>query len=236
MNLVRAIPVSAIFLAALAAALPARAQVFKCLDAQGRTTYQQSPCPKDGKGAQVELTPNNGVAGDAPELEAKWAAAAKQGQVQAGMPRRFVQLAWGAPAEVRPGTPADRASEIWIYRGTGGIRRVGFLDGRVAWERADGSSVESARNGASDTSSRGGNMPAGRSSVSPGQDCEKALAAAGSPERSEAVILPSPGRDGRPIPTQGMRYVFDNDGGAPPQSMAIVCLNGLVSDIQRPAR
>jgi len=34
-----------LFLAALAAAAPASAQVYKCVDASGKTVYLQSPCP-----------------------------------------------------------------------------------------------------------------------------------------------------------------------------------------------
>lgn len=221
---------------ALAAAAPARAEVFKCVDAQGRTTYQQAPCAKGEKGARVELTVDNGVAEDAPDLEAKWAAAAKQGQIQPGMPKRYVQAAWGLPSETRAGTPADRASEIWVYRNPGGLRRVGFLDGRVAWERGDETSSEPARDGTGAAAPPRGDIPSARLAITPGQDCDAALASAGSPERSEAVILPTPGPNGVPIATPGMRHVFESDGGSPPQRMAIVCLNGLVSEIQRPAR
>lgn len=223
-------------LVALGAA-PLHAQVYKCLDAQGRTTYQQAPCGKDEKGSRVEITPDNGMAGDAPDLEAKWAAAARQGQVQAGMPKRYVQIAWGVPAEVRSGTAADRASEVWIYRNPGGLRRIGFLDGRVVWERGDDASSEPPmRDEAGDTAARRGDIASARLSIAPGQDCEAALALAGNPERSEAVLLPTPGARGTTERTAGMRHVFESDGGTPPQRMAIVCLNGLVSDVERPAR
>jgi hypothetical protein len=222
---------------AVAAGAPVHAQVFKCVDAQGRTTYQQAPCGKDEKGSRVELVPDNGMAGDAPQLEAQWATAAKQGQVQPGMPRRFVQAAYGVPTETRAGSPAERASEVWIYRNPGGTRLVGFLDGRVAWERGDDASAEPPmRDEAGDTAVRRGDIASARLSITPGQDCEAALAIAGSPERSEAVLLPTPGARGTTAQTAGMRHVFASDGGTPPQRMAIVCVNGLVSDVERPAR
>ena len=54
--------VARIVAAAVAAVLAGtlEAQVFKCVDAEGRTTYQQAPCAKDVKGARVELDPDNG--------------------------------------------------------------------------------------------------------------------------------------------------------------------------------
>ncbi|HQU49845.1 MAG TPA: DUF4124 domain-containing protein [Casimicrobiaceae bacterium] len=225
-------PSRAILVVPFLAALSAQAQVYKCVDAQGRTTYQQAPCDGAAKGTKVEITRDNGVAADAPDLEAKWAAAAKAGQVEPGMPKRFVQAAWGAPAETRPGNAADRASEIWIYRRTEGIRRVGFLDGRVAWQRAD----EPASPLPDTPSMPAGAVPGERPAIAVGQDCATALAIAGTPERSEAVLLPSRGRDGRPTTAPGMRHVFESDGGSPPRRMAIVCLDDIVTEIQRPTR
>lgn len=225
----------AVFLAA-AAALPARAEVFKCVDGQGRTTYQQSPCGKDAKGSRVELTPDNGVASDAPDLEAKWAAAAKAGQVQPGMPKRFVQSAWGAPTEVRAGTPAERVSEIWVYRNSSGARRVGFLDGRVSWERGEDASAEPPMaDEAADTAARRGDpMAAIRQSITPGQDCSAALATAGAPDRSEPVQFPAYGPGGKQVMAQGMRHVYG--GGLPSATWAIVCLNEYVHQVQPPPR
>lgn len=129
--------------------------VYKCVDAAGRTTYQQEPCAKNLKGTPVELMPDNGLTQEPAALEAQWAAAAKVGQVMAGMPKRHVRSAMGTPTEVRAGTAAERASEIWIYRNPGGGRRIGFLDGRVVWERGDDASSEPpAADEAADTAAR----------------------------------------------------------------------------------
>jgi len=132
------------------------AQVFKCVDAEGRTTYQQSPCAKGDKGARVELAPDNGRTQEPAALEAKWAVALKAGQVVAGMPKRLVRDAFGAPTEVRAGTTAERVSEIWIYRNPGGVRRIGFLDGRVAWEGGDDASSTPPATEAGEGVARGG--------------------------------------------------------------------------------
>ena len=129
--------------------------VYRCVDAAGRTTYQQEPCAKNLRGAPVELMPDNGLTQEPAALEAQWAAAAKVGQVMAGMPKRHVRDAYGAPTEVRAGTTADRVSEIWVYRNPGGVRRIGFLDGRVVWERGDDASSEPpAADEAADTAAR----------------------------------------------------------------------------------
>ncbi len=143
--------------AAVAAVLAGtlEAQVFKCVDAEGRTTYQQAPCAKDVKGARVELDPDNGRTQDPAALEAQWAVAVKAGQVMAGMPKRRVRDAYGAPTEVRAGTTAERVTEVWIYRNPGGVRRIGFLDGRVTWERGDdASSAPPAADESGDTAAR----------------------------------------------------------------------------------
>ena len=144
-------------LSAVAAAAQGQAPVFKCVDAAGRTTYQQEPCARNEKGAPIELTPDNGRTQEPAALEEQWAAAAKAGQVMAGMPRRHVRGAVGTPTEVRAGAAAERASEVWIYRNPGGGRRIGFLDGRVVWERGDDASSEPPpADEAADTAARRG--------------------------------------------------------------------------------
>jgi len=149
--------VARIVAAAVAAVLAGtlEAQVFKCVDVEGRTTYQQAPCAKDVKGLRVELDPDNGRTQDPAALEAQWAVAVKAGQVMAGMPKRRVRDAYGVPAEVRAGTTAERVTEVWIYRNPGGVRRIGFLDGRVSWERGDdASSAPPAADETGDTAAR----------------------------------------------------------------------------------
>lgn len=216
-------------LLAFSAALAAHAQVFRCLDAQGRTTYQQSPCAGGEKGARVELTPDNGVASDAPALEAKWSAAAKQGLVPPGMPKRYVQMALGTPTEVRPGSSGERASEIWVYRGPADTRRIGFLDGRVTWEqKGDGAPAEPARRDVA------GDSGANRTPVEQGQACEAALTAAGAPDRSDAIRIPTTSPTGQPVVATGTRYVFPADRNR--DAFAFTCLGGYVYDIERAIR
>jgi len=132
---------------ALALATPASvaaqaATVYRCADAVGQVTYQQEPCASGTKGRAVEILPDNGLARDSATLESQWGAAAKQGVVSLGMPRRYVRDALGTPAETRQGLPVERATEVWTYRYGDGARRIGFLDGRVTWDRAgDGNTL-----------------------------------------------------------------------------------------------
>ena len=118
------------------------ATVYRCADAMGQVTYQQEPCASGTKGRPVEILPDNGLARDSATLESQWSAAAKQGVVSLGMPRRYVRDALGTPAETRQGLPVERATEVWTYRYGDGARRIGFLDGRVTWDRAgDGNTL-----------------------------------------------------------------------------------------------
>jgi len=223
----------------LAVAGLAHGQVYKCVDAGGRTTYQQEPCAKTEKGARVDLQTDNGSTRDSAALEAQWAAASKQGQVLAGMPKRYVQAAYGTPVEVRGGSTTDRVSEVWVFRAPSGGRRVGFLDGRVAYDRPDeGSVAPPTPEEIADTSSRRDASPnvLARRAIAPGRDCGGVINDAGRPDRSEGIQSPSQGPGGTMIMTPGMRHIYDDDGSAPPHAMAFTCVNGLVTDVERPAR
>jgi hypothetical protein len=226
-------------LALFAAAGLAHAQVYRCVDPAGRTTYQQEPCAKTEKGARVELQPDNGSSRDSAALEAQWSGAAKQGQVVTGMPKRFVQVAYGTPAEIRGGSTTDRVSEIWIFRHPGGTRRVGFLDGRVAFDRGeDASSAPPTPEEIADTSSRRDASPTviARRTITPGRDCGGVISEAGTPDRSEGIQVPSPGPGGAMTMVPGMRHFYGDDGSATSRPMAFTCLNGVVADVERPAR
>jgi len=223
----------------LAAAGLAHAQVYKCVDGSGRTTYQQEPCPKTEKGARVDLQPDNGSSRDPAAMEAQWASAAKQGQVVTGMPKRFVQAAYGTPTEIRGGSSTDRVSEVWIFRNPGGGRRVGFLDGRVAFDRGeDASSGPPTSDEIADTSSRRDASPAvlARRAIAAGRDCVSVISEAGPPDRSEGMQQPRPGPGGAMVLTPGMRHFYDDDGSAPSRTMAFTCVNNLVTEVERPAR
>lgn len=222
----------------LAAAGGAHAQVYRCVDAAGRTTYQQTPCERGSTGRPVDLSVDNGATRDSAALEAEWAAAAKQGQVVAGMPRRHVQTAYGVPTEVRAGSTAERVSEVWIYRNPGGTRRLGFIDGRVAWERGDdASSAPPAADESADTASRRESATtAARRRIAPGRDCGTVLAEAGLPDRTERLDVAVPAPDGRMVLAPAERHVYDSDGGVPPRDVAFTCVNGVVTQVDRGAR
>ena len=121
-----------IALALLVWAAPAAAQVYKCVDKAGRTTYQQQPCPGAQKGARMDLPLNNGsVQDDATDSE--WAAKAGRKEVGVGMPRAFVVQAYGTPQEMRPGRAKENAVEVWRYRRDDFNLALGFNKGVVAW-------------------------------------------------------------------------------------------------------
>ena len=211
------------------------AQVYKCLDGSGRTTYQQEPCAKTERGARVDILPDNGSTREPAALEARWLAAAKQGQVMPGMPKKYVRDAYGAPAEVRGGSAVDRVSEVWVFRNPGGTRSVGFLDGRVAFDRGeDASSAPPVQDERADTAARrdASGMVASRRSITAGRDCGSVIDGAGRPDRSEGLQIP--GNAGASVPA--MRHVYEDDGGSPPQPMAFTCANGIVQNVERSIR
>ena len=222
----------------LVAAGSACAQVYKCVDAQGGTTYQQEACTRGGKGSRVDLQPDNGSTRDPASLEQQWVAAAHKGQVLPGMPKRYVQDAYGVPTEIRGGSTADRVSEIWVYRNPGGVRRVGFLDNRVAFDRGDdASSSPSVPDESGDTAARRAEGPSSvRRQIAGGQDCGRVIAEAGMPDRSEGMQVTSTGPTGQVLRLPAMRHVYDDDGGSPPRSVAFVCLNGAITEVERGVR
>jgi len=36
--------------------------------------------------------------------------------------------------------------------------------------------------------------------------------------------------------TPGLRHIYDDDGGTPSRAIAFTCVNGLLTDVERPAR
>ena len=111
----------------------AHAQVYKCVDRAGRTTYQQQPCPDAQKGGRMALSVDNGSTRQdgaaAADLEAK--AAGKK--ILPGMTRALVVKAHGTPQEMRTGEAGENATEVWVYRKRDLNARVGFRGGFVAW-------------------------------------------------------------------------------------------------------
>jgi hypothetical protein len=119
---------------ALGMSAGAHAQVFKCVDGAGRTTYQKGPCVDAQKGGRVELQLNNGSSqANTGDGEREWGERAKRKEVRVGMPRAYVVRAYGTPQEMRPGKPRENASEVWLYRRSDLELAVGFAKGVVAW-------------------------------------------------------------------------------------------------------
>jgi hypothetical protein len=133
----RAVVTAACRLLAVAWALlvgvaPVAAQIHKCVDKAGRTTYQQQPCPSAQKSTRMDLQLNNGSVQD-DATDSDWAAKASRKEVGVGMPRAFVVQAYGTPQEMRPGRAKENAVEVWRYRREDFNVALGFNKGLVAW-------------------------------------------------------------------------------------------------------
>src|SRR5208282_1319460 len=115
----------------LLAALPARAQIFKCTDAMGNVVYQNAACPKNTKAGKVEIFDNSWTA-DRAEKDAAWQRHASAHRIVAGMPVRWVREALGEPTEVRR-TETAGADEVWLYNLPGRNAQVGVLADQVLW-------------------------------------------------------------------------------------------------------
>jgi len=140
------IPMRALCAALVAFALPAGAEIFKCVDPAGRTTYQQSPCPSAAKGGVVQILIDNGrgtgstpVGSTPPEsapLQPQRAEPSPSGEnLEVGISKRRVERMLGPPNEVRRSDlQSDGASEIWVYGSSQAVTmRIGFIDSNVAW-------------------------------------------------------------------------------------------------------
>jgi hypothetical protein len=137
----------------LACAAAAHAQIYKCVDAAGRITYQQSPCPSTQTGSRVEVKTDNGSTREVPEEEPAWSVAARTGELSPGMSKRWVQQALGAPLECRPGQPDEKASEVCLFETVKGRLRTGLNNGAVVWWRKDGTNPGPATPDATNPSS-----------------------------------------------------------------------------------
>jgi len=212
-------------IAAALGAAPALSQVFKCVDASGRVTYQQTPCPVAHRGGPLELFLENGSGRDAPDVEARWKALADQHDVAVGMPKRWVQVSLGAPAETRPGTPADNAAEIWTYNTGTQLMRVGFLANVVAWKNAEstlgtgtGATVEQA--------------DAARGRVAADRNCEEVLGELGLPTAQEPTRV-TVGGGGTLRTADGTRYSYEAVPNGLPARLSFVCVDGKVVSVAR---
>jgi len=216
-------------LALVAAAVPgAQAQVYKCADASGRVTYQQTPCGAAHRGGPVELFLDNGSGKAAPEVEARWRTAAQQRELVAGMPKRWVQQALGQPAEVRRGTPADAAAEVWIYPTPVATIRVGFVADAVVWSRREPLGAHPASADGTPVTADG--PDAARSRVNADRGCDETLAELGPADNQQTVRVPS-GAGGRMV--DALRYTYEPVAGGLPVRLSFSCVDGLVANVSR---
>lgn len=203
-------------LAVLAAMAPpaADAQVYKCVDRAGRTTYQQQPCPESQKGGRVEL--HLGAArARADDDEAEMAARARLRQVTVGMPRAMVLQAYGSPQEMRPARAGEEASDVWVYRRTDLDVRVGFRNDAVAWLSSAPEDAAQAAAVAATT----------RQALVPGRPCATLEADLGAADGIEEDFDATVGR--RVLHYRWEPTTADNE------RMYVVCDQGTVASVRR---
>lgn len=207
-------PAAAMLAALVALAAPAAAaQVYKCVDRAGRTTYQQQPCPDAQKGGRVDLYLGAaGARGD--DDDAELAARARLKQVTVGMTRAMVMQAYGSPQEMRPGRAGEEASDVWVYRRTDLDVRVGFRNNVVAW--LNGSPEEAAQATVSATPRQG---------LVPGRPCATLESDIGPVEAIEEEFDATVGR--RVVRYRWAATTGDNE------RTSVVCDQGVVASVQR---
>lgn len=202
-------------LAALAVlvASAADAQVYKCVDRAGRTTYQQQPCPESQKGGRVEL--HVGAAPARNDDDAELATRARLKEVGVGMTRALVVQAWGPPQEMRPPRAGEDAAEVWAYRRTDLEARVGFRNGAVAW----------IHHGPQDGAAASGVDASARSGLAPGRACATLEADLGPAAAIEEDFDPAVGR--RVLTYRWAPTTAENE------TTFVVCDQGTVASVRR---
>jgi hypothetical protein len=131
-------------LGAALVALPAAADIFKCIDSGGNVTYQNEKCPTGAKSGKVEIFDNNWTA-DRTEKEAEWQRNANNHRVVTGMPAKWVRESLGEPGEIRE-TTVGGATELWLYNLPDRAVQVGMRDNEVLWSRETPPAARAARN------------------------------------------------------------------------------------------
>jgi uncharacterized protein DUF4124 len=213
-----------IALGLLAFAAIAQGNVVKCVDANGNITYQDVPCTPGQAGRSVELPK-----AEAREDTSAWEAAARDARVVKGMPKRWVLRSRGAPAEIRPATINEKATEVWRYSAKDGALLVGFAGPDVAWvrdEAVSGGAAPSANGG--DAATRGAQN---RRFVIAGRFCEHVFAEIGVADREEPLASPA-NAAGAPAPA-GTRYTYEPNAGDPQMRTVFSCVGGKVADVER---
>lgn len=213
--------------------LAAHAQVYKCVDRSGHTTYQQTPCTSEQRGGAVELADPVQATPGAPasdKAEAVWQAAARERRAVVGMPKPFVTQALGTPAEIRAPRSGETGSEVWVYPKGTQVTRVGFQNNAVAWIRADAAPERPAVPGAAGKPAPGSatadRETRVREALVVGKTCTAALEDAGPPDRDETLSI----GQGAGL---GARYIYEFDPANANAYAAFVCVNGRVTSVER---
>lgn len=196
-----------------------RAQaVIKCVDGDGNITYRDSACT-DGQAGRAIALPK----AESRDEAALWESTAKDAKVVAGMPKRWVLRALGAPLEIRPGKASDNATEVWRYGTKNGVTLIGFAGPNVAWQREErlpGATASAGTAALADASTRG---PQNRRFVIPGRYCEHVFAEIGAADRQESP----------PATGAGSRHVYEPQPGDPQMRTSFTCVGGKVADVER---
>jgi hypothetical protein len=130
-----------ILVAALCAAPPASAEIFKCMGKNGTDLYQNFPCQFDSLGSLPSSPPSAKTTlppGDARQAMPKAAPvdvgstgkSANAREPRIGMTPDEVKAMWGEPTDTRWEEPGEGdRSELWSY---GDSRSVRFVNDRVS--------------------------------------------------------------------------------------------------------
>lgn len=207
----------------LVVAAQAQGSVVKCVDADGNVTYQDSPCTAGQAGRQVALPK-----AETREDTSAWEAAARDARIVKGMPKRWVLRARGTPAEIRPGSAREDASEIWRYAGKEGALLVGFSGPNVAWVRDALAGAPSDGAPAAAKTSGAGTLQGAhnRRFVIAGRHCEHVFAEIGAADRQESLPVASGA-------AAGIRYTYEPKAGDPRMRTVFTCADGKVADVER---
>lgn len=133
-----------LLIATLAAAIPAQAQVYKCVEG-GKTAYSQVPCSPDAKiiNAQPATGAADPVSADRLRLETARINdefhrrdAVKAGDVYVGMKAKDVRDSWGDPTVINRSAGAGGVHEQWVYRRSPGVTQYVYVDNGVvsSWQ------------------------------------------------------------------------------------------------------
>ncbi|RTL39439.1 MAG: DUF4124 domain-containing protein [Burkholderiales bacterium] len=136
---------AALLLMALAAS--AGAQVFKCVDASGKTAYQSQPCPESTKSSQVDVRsvsslPTLSGIGSASEIRQAVIANCLGGasrstpamsRLAAEQPRKFRSFCECTADGVMP--QVDKIKEMYLRKDAAGIERLGMEVGLACASR-----------------------------------------------------------------------------------------------------